>query len=102
MLLIVFMKLQKYVGNFFLAELRKFEFLMRIKNMHFSIFKRQVPHPQFRNVQENGSYGPQHGHDLLDKYPVIDRTFRVGKTKQVLFAQSNYKSVTAGILQQRY
>jgi hypothetical protein len=31
------MKLQKYVGKFLLAELRKFEFLMPIK-MHFSIF----------------------------------------------------------------
>jgi len=31
MLFNVFMKLQKYVGRFFLAEIRKFEFLVSIK-----------------------------------------------------------------------
>ena len=65
--------------------------------MHFFNFQRQVPRPQFRIVQENGSYGPQHGHDLLDKNPVIESVLRVAKIKQVLFALSNYKSVTAGI-----
>jgi hypothetical protein len=91
------MKVRKYFGEFSLAELGKFEFIMPIKNMHFLNFQHQVPRPQFRIVQENGSYVPQRGHDLLDKNPVIDSTFRVAKIKQVHFAQSNYKSVTAGI-----
>jgi len=58
--------------------------------MHFFNFQRHVPRPQFRTVQENGSYVPQHGHDLLDKIPVIDSTFRVANIKHVFFAQSNY------------
>ena len=50
-----FTKLQKYVGDFCLTELRKVECLMHVKNMNFSIFAITYDYIliEFRNVQEN-------------------------------------------------
>ena len=91
-----FTKLQKYVGDFCLTELRKVECLMHVKNMNFSIFTITY---DYILIDSFATYRkiilwPFTRAQFTRKESCDQQHIQVSKVKWIPIGQPNYQSVT--------